>query len=247
MSVESLQDKKLIVSKAQDAVYLSQKRNTPCFLGFLNEHEAQVIRDSLYITDDCLFWGGYSDATRVIFGSGVSEYNDFPITALRFIYKKEYRLSHRDFLGSLMSLGIERSTIGDILVFDSYTVVFVKTELVDYIKQEVTKIGRVGVKIVDVDLTDFDYVVEFDELSITVSSLRIDVFVSAICCLSRDKSQQLIKSDLVTINHRIENSVSKTLNVGDVITVRKFGKFVFAEDNGLSKKGKHKVLVKHFR
>ena len=73
------------------------------------------------------------------------------------------------------------------------------------------------------------------------------MIVSAICSVSRDKSQQFIKSDLVSVNHKIENNNSKTLVVGDVITVRKFGKFVFAEDNGLSKKGKYKILVKHFR
>ena len=247
MSVDSFQNDKLIISKAQDMINLSQKRHSPCFLGFINEHETQVIKDAVYLTDDCYFFGGYTDAQRVILGAGVSGNDEFPICALKFLYKKEYKLTHRDFLGSLMSLGIERSTVGDILVFDSYAVVFVKSELADYIKQEITKIGRVGVRIVDEDLIDFEYVSEYDELSFTVSSLRLDVIVSAICSVSRDKSQQFIKSDLVSVNHKIENNNSKTLVVGDVITVRKFGKFVFAEDNGLSKKGKCKILVKHFR
>lgn len=247
MSVESFQNDKLIISKAEDTIYLSQKRNSPCFFGFLSEHETQIIKDSLYLTDDCSFWGGYKDANRVIFGSGISNYDEFPLNALKFLYKKGFELSHRDFLGSLMSLGIERSTIGDILVFDSYAIVFVKSELVDYIKQEITKIGRVGVKITEEDIKDIHYVNEFDELSFTVSSLRLDVIVSALCSLSREKSQQLIESDLVSVNHKVENNVSKTLCIDDVITIRKFGKFVFTEDNGLSKKGKFKILVKHFR
>ena len=57
----------------------------------------------------------------------------------------------------------------------------------------------------------------------------------------------MIKSDFVSINHIITNNVSAFLRVGDVITIRKFGKFVFTDDNGLSKKGKNKITVKHFR
>ena len=247
MRDDCFQNDKLIISKANDTVYLAEKRFCPCFYGFLNEYEAQIIKERVHFDENCFFWGGYPDASRVMFGAGVNSKDDFPLKALKFIFKKEYKLTHRDFLGSLMALGIERSTIGDILVFEAEAVVFVKAELVDYIKQEVSKIGRVGVKIVDQDVNDIKYSAEYDELSFTVSSLRLDVFVATLSHTSRDKSQQLIKSDLVSVNHKIENNVSKALCVGDVITIRKFGKFVFAEQDGLSKKGKLRVLVKHFR
>ncbi|MBQ8538412.1 MAG: hypothetical protein IJ433_02030 [Ruminococcus sp.] len=247
MSSNDFQNDKLIVSKAKDTVYLSQKRFNPCFYGFLNEHEVRVIRDCVHLEDDCSFFGGYEGAQRLVFGAGVSSFDEFPIVALKFLYKKEFELTHRDFLGSLMALGIERSTVGDILVFDGEAIVFVKEEIAEYIKQEVTKIGRVGVKILEQDIQSIDYVAEFDEITFTASSLRIDIFVASLCHVSREKAQQLIKSDLVTLNHVIENNASKTLCVDDIITIRKFGKFMFAEDSGFSKKGKHKVLVKHFR
>lgn len=246
MRDESFSEDKLVLSKAKDTIALSEKRTTPCFYGFLNEHQAQLIKDSLYIDDNCRFWGGYEDATRVMFGVNAS-CADFPISAVKFVYKKEYKLSHRDFLGSLMALGIERSIVGDILTFSGETVVFVKSELAQYIVDSISKIGRVGVNSLVFDTKNFDYVNEFDVIDTTVSSLRLDVFVSAICSLSRDKSQKLIKSDLVSVNHKIVNSVSKCVCVGDVITIRKFGKFVFAEENGFSKKGKLRISVKHFR
>ena len=247
MRSDDFQNDKLIVSKAKDTVYLSQKRFAPCFYGFLNEHETHIVKDVVRHENNCLFWGGYEDAQRVLFGAGVESVEEFPIVVLKFLYKKEFELSHRDFLGSLMALGIERSTVGDILVFEGEAVVFVKTEIADYIRQEVSKIGRVGVKILEQSMNDIEYVPEFDEISFTAASLRLDIFVASLCHLSREKAQQLIKSDLVTLNHVIENNVSKTLCVDDIITIRKFGKFMFAEDNGFSKKGKHKVLVKHFR
>ncbi|MBE6823877.1 MAG: hypothetical protein E7513_00875 [Ruminococcaceae bacterium] len=247
MSVFKSDEDKLIISKAYDAIELSKKRFSPCFYGFLNEHESSLLKCNLNLDDTCVFWGGYSDAIRVVFGANVSSNIDFPIIALKFEHKPEYKLSHRDFLGSLMALGIERSTVGDILVFDSYAIVLVKEEIARFIESQVSKIGRVGVKISRVDCTKIEHKNEFDLLNFTVSSLRLDVFVSAVCSLSREKSLRLIKSDLVSVNHCIENNNSKTLVVSDVITIRKFGKFVFAEDCGLSKKGKIKIKVKHFR
>ncbi len=244
--VKSDEDK-LLISKAKDTLYLSQKRFSPCFLGFLNEHESSLLKEHLYLDDGCMFWGGYNDAQRVMFGANVYEKSEFPFVALKFSYRKEFKLSHRDFLGSLMSLQIDRSVVGDILTFDGETIVFVKEEIADLIESEIRKIGRVGVKITRADISDIKYESEFDELSFTVSSLRLDVFVSAVTSLSRDKSQSLIKSDFVSINHNVENNVSKTVSVFDVITIRKYGKFVFAEDCGLSKKGKIKIKVKHFR
>ena len=77
----------------------------------------------------------------------------FPICGIEFSFRKCDRLTHRDFLGSLMSLGIERETVGDILVEDGRAVVFVKAELSDYVKSQISKVGRVGVKVDDADLS----------------------------------------------------------------------------------------------
>lgn len=237
---------KLVLSKAKDTIELSDIRSKPTFYGFLNEHEAQLIKDNL-CTSECIFWGGYTEAQRVIFGSGASGVSSFPLSALKFTYKKEFSLSHRDFLGSLMALGIERSTIGDILVSLGETIVFVKSELAQYIMQNIEKIGRVGVNICECPVSDINYECSFDELNFTVSSLRLDVFVSAVCSLSREKSQKFIASDFVAVNHHVINNTSKILCVGDVVTIKKYGKFVFTDNNGLSKKGKLKIAVKHFR
>lgn len=238
---------KLVVSKAEDTIYLSEKRFSPVFYGFLNEHESSLIKENIHLNDECIFWGGYPCAKRLFFGSGVTDTDLFPIDALCFTYKDNYKLSHRDFLGSLMALGIERSTIGDIIVSDGCSIAFVKSDISQYIKQEVRKIGRIGVKVTDYDFSNFDFEEKYDEVVLSVSSLRLDVFVSALCNLSRDKSSKLITSELVTINHQVVTNISKLLDVNDVVTVRKFGKFVFAEVYGHSKKGKIRISVKHFR
>ncbi len=247
MKDETFFDDKLIISKAKDTIALSQKRLSPCYYGFLNEHQAQLIKERIQLTEDCLFWGGFDDAQRVIFACNAQSREDFPIVAIKFSYKKEYKLTHRDFLGALMALGIERTTIGDILTFEGYSVVFVKSEMAQYIMSEASKIARVGVKSSVQDIKKINFVYDFEIIDLTVSSLRLDVFVSALCNLSRDKSQSLIKADLVCVNHKIIDNVSAILKVGDVITIRKYGKFVFTDEKGFSKKGKVRVSVKHFR
>lgn len=238
---------KLVISKAEDTIYLSQKRFSPVFYGFLNEHETQIIKDNVYLDDSCVFWGGFSDSLRVIFGAGVNNTDDFPITTLKFSFKKEYELSHRDFLGALMSLGIERSTIGDIIVNKGEAVIFVKYDIADFITEQVDKIGRVGVSVCIYDGANFTHEYNFDELSFTLSSLRLDAFVANVCKLSREKAQALINNDFVCVNHRVENSNCKNLAVNDIVTIRKYGKYVFAEECGFSKKGKIRISVKHFR
>ena len=84
-------------------------------------------------------------------------------------------------------------------------------------------------------------------LILTLSSLRLDVFVSAVTHLSRDKSAALIKSETVTVDHMVECGVSRLLKAGNTVTIRKYGKYVFTEELGVSKKGKAKIKVKHYR
>lgn len=247
MKDESFSEDKLVLSKAKDTIHLSQKRFSPCYYGFLNEHQAQLIKDKILHLEDCIFWGGFDDAQRVIFGSNVQSKDDFPIVAIKFTYKEEFKLTHRDILGALMALGIERATVGDILTFEGYSIVFVKADIAQYIMSEVSKIGRVGVNSYVQDINKINFVSDFEIVDLTLSSLRLDVLVSGLCNLSRDKSQSLIKADFVSVNHKITDNVSATLKVGDVITIRKYGKFVFTDEKGFSKKGKVKISVKHFR
>ena len=238
-------DDSLLVRKAEDTLLLADKRGIPCFLGFLNEHQARLLYDCVK-NRRISFFGGYDGALRVMMGAD-AENDDFPISMIRFDYRDEDSLTHRDFLGSLLGLGLEREVIGDILVFKGYAYVFVRSENAEFIASQANKIGRTKVKAVIASYDDFTYEQQFDFLTFTLASLRLDVFVSALCSLSRDKASKLIKSELVSVNHYMIANNSRILAPGDVITVRKYGKFVFEEDTGFSKKGKHRVLVKHYK
>ena len=235
-----------MLSRAYDAIELSERTGCPRFFGFLNEHEQLYLRDNISPKRDIMFYGGYPDATRVMLGASADEYS-FPIVALMFSYKPEFDLRHRDFLGSLMALGLRRDTIGDILCEKGRVVVFVRDDVADYVLTQVTQIGRVGVSITYADLTDLPVPDDIEELSFTLSSLRLDAFVAAVTNLSREKAARLIRSELVMIDHVVSTDVSKPLHEGATVTIRKYGKYVLSANSGLTRKGRLRVSVKHFR
>ena len=237
---------KLLLSKAYDAIELSEKWHKPQFLPFLNEHESLYLKNHISEKENILFFGGYDGAVRVMLGAS-AEQSDFPITPLEISYRKEFSLKHKDFLGSLMGLGLERSCIGDILAEDGRAVVFVRTDVAPFIFSQLNKIGRVGVKLRECGTENLPVSSDFEMFVITLSSLRLDAFVSAVTHLSREKAAALIRSDFVMIDHVVENGVSASLKEGGTVTIRKYGKYVFTADLGFSKKGKAKIEVKHYR
>lgn len=246
MGYTNTDEDKLLLSRAYDAIELSERIGRPRFLGFLNEHELSYLKANISPKRDIIWFGGYPDAVRLMMGAGAEE-GDFPVTALLFSYKPEFDLRHRDFLGSLMALGLRRDAIGDILCEKGRTVVFVRDDIADYILTQVEKIGRVGVKIGFADLSDLPVPDDIEELSFTLSSLRLDAFVAAATGLSREKAARLIRSEMVTIDHVIRTDVSASLSEGETVTIRKYGKYVLSANLGLSRKGRLRVSVKRFR
>ena len=171
----------------------------------------------------------------------------FPVSALEFKYRKCDELSHRDFLGALMSLGIERETVGDILVDNGRTVVFLKSEIKNYVVSQIFKIGNIGVTISDANILKLPAGNKTEELSFIVSSMRIDNIVAAICSLSREKTKALILSGNVSVNFLENKNVSFNLRSGDKIVIRGKGKYILNNILGTTKKGRIKISVVHFR
>ena len=236
---------KLLLSRAYDAIELSERRGIPRFVGFLNEHEAGLLRDNISPRRDTGFWGGYPDAERVMFGAGAAE-EDYPITALEFTHRSEFTLTHRDYLGALMAAGIRRDTVGDILTGEGRAVIFFTDDIVPYILSNIDRIGRVGVKVAVDDPLDLPARDMGEELVLTLSSLRLDVFVAAACNLSREKAAQLIRSDMVMVDHVINNGVSSNLSEGSVVTVRRYGRFILTAVLGSTRKGKLRAAVRYY-
>lgn len=245
-------DEKLIVSRALDAVYSADKNYQVKHIGFLTPFQRGIILKNVFASQDVktVFDGGYPNAERVMFVAH-PEYLDFNIDDIISVIKVSGRdlngLTHRDYLGSLMGLGITRENIGDILVDDEGAFIFVKAEISDYIMQNLDKIGRRGI---NKELIDCSEAVipepRTKEISGTVASERIDAFLAFSTGLSRAKVCEIIEKDLVSLNFEIVSSVSAKVSEGDLISVRGYGRIRVKKIGGLTRKGRISVKADKF-
>ena len=244
-------DDKQLIARLNNGIDLCLTRQKPYFMPFMSERKQALLVSKLKKAyfDNYLFFGGYDDSERKMLGLFFDEPSTsmFPICGIEFSFRKCDRLTHRDFLGSLMSLGIERETVGDILVEDGRAVVFVKAELSDYVKSQISKVGRVGVKVDDADLSKLPQGRGVEEKTFIVSSLRLDNIVAAVCKLSREKTKTVIMSDSVCVNFEETKNVSFNLKENDVFTIRGKGKFVLKGILGTTGKGRMRISVIHYK
>ena len=199
---------------------LTSKQSFYCrFTAFLTEREQQLAKYTAEASGaECSFWGGYETAVRRMFSFPSAEPEDFPLEAVTFSFREKDKLTHRDFLGSLMSLGVKRDQVGDILVTGGSAVIFVSKTVVPLLS-EIEKVGRVGVRQSSGICAELSRQ-EFDEISAVCASNRIDAVISAVCGLSREKAAALIKAGAAVIIGVQCSSVSENIDEGDTFSVK---------------------------
>lgn len=240
---------KQLFRRLDDLIRLCGVRAKPQFYGFLDERQRELVRE--YVRSApvfCTFFGGYETAERtfVCVSETMDEGVEFPLAALEFTFRKADVLTHRDFLGALMSLGIKRESVGDILTEEGRALVFLEEAVCAFVLPQLTKIGRVGVKVKKTDEFQLPKQGEIEIVQGIVSSIRLDTVVNVMTHLSREKSKQLIMAGLVKHNFEFCDNPSKPVASGDRISARGYGKFTLASVGSPTKKGKyHIVLHKH--
>lgn len=173
--------------------------------------------------------------------------NDF-ITAIKIKNKSKFKkLTHKDYLGSIMSLGIDRSKIGDIYVNDYFADVVIHKDICDYILYNLDQIGHNKIEIQEIDLENIDYrESEHEILNIISSSLRLDSIVKNIVNKSREISCNMIKSKLIKVNFTICDKTIYQICENDIISISKYGRYRISKCNDTTKSGRFKVEVKHY-
>lgn len=171
----------------------------------------------------------------------------FPMKLVKIENTSKFsKLTHRDFLGGILSLGIERNKIGDLLVDENVCYVPVHEDIESFILYNLDKIAKVVCKISVVDKIEQIPKIKFKEEIILISSLRIDGVVSRITNLSRAKASAMIEQGQVLINYVKIKDKSYELKGEERITIRGFGKFIIGDSIGNSKSGKIKVIIKKY-
>ena len=246
------QTDKLFLSQIDDAVYLCQQRQRPYFFSFMSERKQALASrhlDSLRFPS-YRFFGGYEGSERSVLGLWFYDEPDdaqFPVTALEITFRAADKLTHRDFLGALMSLGIERETLGDILVEDGRCIVFIKSEMKDYITSQLFKIGNAGVKITEASTESLPKGRGEEELTCVVASLRLDAVVAALTGLSREKTKSLILSGRVAHNYLPCDNISQSVGAGDSLSICGKGKYKIDGVIGETKKHRIRISIIHYR
>ena len=190
------------------------------------------------------FDGGIIDGDRVrcIFSTYDVVRDDFKIRVLKIEYnKKFYSINHRAVLGSIMSLGIKRECIGDILITDNSDAYFSCTEeIYPYIKENLQSIGRASIKLVDVNENIYNKI-NYETKTYFLSSLRLDVTVCAMYNFSRREVNEILETGDIYVNQILNQNPSHILKENDVISVRHKGKFKVEKIGGNSKSGRYIV------
>ena len=173
----------------------------------------------------------------------------FPIVLLHIspLQKKfSETLTHRDFLGSVIGLGIERTKLGDLYVRENECYIFVSDTISEYILENLSSVKHTSVKVKTVDSVPDTIAPKLEEESIIVSSNRLDAIIARVYKLSREPAIKLISEGKVFINGREMTGNAKSLKEGDVVSVRGRGRFIYDGDDGVTRKNKLNVRIKRY-
>ena len=213
------------------------------FLGLAEISEFSSMRFSVPTT----LWGGYEDAERCVVCFGDREHfsdnSDYPMdcVCIKPVNQKfADSLTHRDFLGSLMGLGIRREVLGDIIISENCGYLFCMDTITEYIVENLKQVRHTTVECCVTDKIPENALPQPVNNEIIVSSERLDVIVASIYKMSRSQVLPLFHTEKVFVNGTAKTSPSTNVNMGDKISVRGFGRFIY---NGVLRRTKKDRLV----
>jgi len=248
-------EEQLLKKRIQELAETCFRRDVPVHTDFLNLNEQtifQSISGTLPPVRYVLAGGSSASERKVVcfLPSYEEEVTDMPFDCVKIspLNKKfAEALTHRDFLGAIMNLGIERSTIGDIVIKESDAYVFVLKKMSRYLTENLTTIRKTSVQAEVCEAAGDLLEPEYEEITGTVSSLRLDSIVALAGRLSRTKAAMYIESEKVFINGQTVLSPSRNLKEGEILSIRGIGKFLFSEAGGQTKKGRTVVTLLKYK
>lgn len=242
----------LFKKRLEELANKSYSNSQYLFTGFLTTAELDIYyrmeREIAYVP--VTVFGGTSDCERVMLRFGSTQlcgYEEpFPIQCIEIapvIEKFGEELSHRDYLGALMNLGIERSTLGDIVILGKHAFLFCVEKMAPYILENLDKVRHTSVRCRLAEKVPESTVTRLERKIVQVSAARTDSIVAKIYNLSRSESVELFRAKKIFVNGRLNENNSGQLKPNDKVSVRGFGRFQFIGVSGETRKGKLNVEV----
>ena len=240
------------------------QRDIITYSDFLNLNEQNILhtlpKDRLYTK--VVSFGGYEMAERQMaafipealylrYGKRELSMDEicFPFCALRIApvnFRFAEDLTHRDYLGAVLNLGIERSRTGDIIPGEKGALLFVHNDIADFVSKELTRVRRTSVSAAPLSLKEVEYTPKFEEVRGTVASVRLDSLLSLAFSQSRSRLSGLIEGAKVYVNGRLITSNGYQPEEGDIISVRGMGKFRYEYAGGRTRKNRFSVVISRY-
>ena len=233
-------------ARIKDWISQSQRYHIPVVSCFLTEEQQAQLKSECQ-GEWVKLYGGCANAIRqkAAFLYDADDEPDFEIVCLKAPIAKRFNdLTHRDLLGALMSLGIDRSRFGDCFIQDGFMVVYADFEIAEYIRRNISAVKRMSVQF---ELCDpIDPIRKTELLKINVSSLRIDCVVAALANVSRTAAAEMIGQKRVSINHKLVEESKRLCNNGNTISISGKGRFIVGKTIGTTRKDRMIVEVEKF-
>jgi len=249
----STAEERMTLARVLDKYEQCQRGGFMTHTDFLTAQEQSAAEDLLRSVGEweSHFWGGYEGAERKVMfflPEWQEEIGDeLPFGFLRASFYTANALSHRDFLGSLMGLGLTREKIGDILVTEKSADIAVMDSVAAFLMDNWTAAGRTALKVERIS----PHVLHIPQTKVrriraTVMSLRLDSIAAEGFGMSRSKAADLINDGKVHLNHRLCQRTDAAVEAGSVISARGLGKFTVTNIEGVSKKGRTFVELERY-
>ena len=242
-------DQDIFVKHVQDVVRLCEKYQSPRFSKFLDERgQVEILKSPV---ENTMLFGGYEGAEWKMFGA-FPEYIEasgdaFPIKALDIRKRYNTPIGHRNYLGTILSLGIDRNKIGDILVEDNGAFVFVSEDIAEFLAENITKISSCGVRVKLVDISKVRVPEKRSHIiDVVAASKRIDAVVAAITHTSRRDMKKESALGNVKVNHAPVSGRDDQLKENDLLSIKGFGRVKIVKFGGLTKSGRIHIDVERF-
>lgn len=230
----------------------TQDRYAPKLTDFLDPRQQYIVQSMVGQNDDieATAFGEFPDAERkrmlIAPSYFVASDEDYNISMLSIKYPSKFiKLAHPDVLGTLMSLGLDRSKYGDIRVADSQIEFAVAAEVSDFVRMNISTIGKSKVQVEELPL-DHPYLENNDvwiEETHSVSSMRIDTIIASLFNVSRQKSSLLINSGKVKVNWTVREQPAFELHESDLLSIRGYGRIQIGLIEGRTKKDKIRLQI----
>ena len=236
-----------VAEKLLQSISFVENRNT--VTKFLTNFEQVVLSQIVaynYSDFKVEFFGGFDNAERKKAKIISNEYYDvdYDIVCLKAKFNNKFnKVEHRNILGAVHNLGINFNRFGDIIVLENEVYIFVDDEIADYIAMEFTKAGRVNLDFQRVDLTEVKIEKKYEDFEIVSSSFRIDSIVAKITNKSRSKVKEFLEQDFIKLNHVILRNGEKTCTPDDIISIRKYGRYVVKDYTQNKKSLKYRITI----